>query len=86
MRYPDYPQIPEHMQESIWRYVNDRVPMGHFLEALFSNDLMEAFGRADDYNKSIMFHYVKLVYNKTPMGCHGSKKAVEAWLKGEQNG
>ena len=86
MKYPDYPEIPEHMQETIWRYVNDRVPMGGFLEAVFSNDLMESFGKADDYNISIMFIYAKLVHNDVPYNCHGSKKIYDNWLKGEKDG
>ena len=72
--------IPGYMHEAVIDYIMTGRPVGNFLTALFSNDLMEAFGRADDNNQRCMLAYVKFLYNDVPMGCRGSPEAVLAWL------
>lgn len=77
--------IPSYMWGGVKRYMVDRIPPGDFLTALFSNDLMEAFGRADDENQSNMRRYCQFLYNYAPRGSYGSPENVRAWLKGESN-
>lgn len=75
--------IPPHMWGGVQRYMINRIPPGSFLTALFSNDLMEAFGRADDENAMHMRRYCQFLYNHAPRGSYGSPELVRAWLNPE---
>lgn len=72
--------VPAHMWDGVRNYFVNRFPPGHFLTALLSNDLMEAFGRADDVNTSNMRRWCQFLYNHAPRGSYGSPGAVRAWL------
>lgn len=72
--------LPEHMHGSIQRYLLNGIPPGSFLTAVLENDLMEAFGRADDDNREALFEWVRFIYNYAPTGCHGSSEKVSAWI------
>lgn len=74
----DYDSLPN--IESLKRYVTEGVPVGGFLEAVISNDLKEACGRADDENIKVIPVYVSWLYNEAPSTCWGSKERYEAWL------
>lgn len=76
--------IPPYMWGGIERYMVHRVQPGHFLMALFSNDLMEAFARADDENGANMRRYAQFLYNYAPRGSYGSAAAVREWLNPTQ--
>lgn len=76
----NYDRLPEHMQDGFKRYFEDRIPMGSFGMAVVSNDLKEAFGRADEVNRERMFDIVSWLYNNAPIGSWGSPENVEAWL------
>jgi hypothetical protein len=69
--------IPERMMGGIERYVNDHIPPGDFLTAVFENNLSNACGRADEENQANLPAYAAYIYNEVPHGCHGSKDAVE---------
>jgi hypothetical protein len=73
--------LPYWAIESLEEYVRIGRPVGDFLEAVLSNDLMDAFGRADNMNQVIMIEYCKYVHNKMPMGCHGSREIYKNWCK-----
>ncbi len=75
----------EKTAQTIKDYVDRGVPMGHFLNAVFANDLFGAFGRADEFNKLFLEHYVRFIYNYCPMGCHGSYEKVQGWVNRFQN-
>ena len=75
----DYSRLPEHMQASTRRYIEEGYPIGGFMTALFSNDLMESFGRADEINRAAMSDWVRFIYNDAPLGCHGSRELVREW-------
>lgn len=66
---------------SIMDYVNHGVPPGDFITAVLSNDLKEAFGRADSFNSANMKLIVEFCYNYIPAGCWGSPERVKAWLE-----
>lgn len=72
--------IPEQIEESLILYRDKHIRTGGFLEAVLANDLMEAFGRADIYNRMEMFNICSYVYNNMPYNCHGSYEIVKAWL------
>lgn len=48
--------------------------------AVLSNDLKEACGRADSFNRRILFEIVVWLYNNAPITCWGSPEKVDAWL------
>jgi hypothetical protein len=82
----DYSKIPVPYMVEGMRYYMERAPVMHgdFLIALLSNDLMEAFGRADDTNRAAMFEWCRWLYNEAPLGSYGSKEAVRQWLEAEK--
>ena len=75
----DYAIIPVHCREGVQAYIEDGRPMGDFLTAVFSNDMVEAYARADDINSSSMRQYAKFLYY-APRDCWGSRKIVDAWI------
>lgn len=68
------------MHGGVLRYIEHGIRPGHFLTALFSNDLMESFGRADEANTAAMREWVGYIYNCAPVGCHGSPTRVAEWI------
>lgn len=72
--------IPDYTKEGIDSYVNDRIPTGDFLYAVLTNNLSEAFARADETNQRHMFDIVEYCWNKIPAACWGSKEKVAKWL------
>jgi hypothetical protein len=73
-------RIPERMRGGVVRYIKCGIPPGDFLQALFKNDLMEAFARADDENQRLMGDYARLLYNELPRGSFGSVANYDAWV------
>lgn len=72
--------IPDYTLAAINRYVEERVPPSGFLSAVLENNLMEAFGRADENNRAALFEIVSYLYNDAPSACWGSPAKVSAWL------
>lgn len=79
MRYT-HEDIPPHMMESLNAYLTIGRPTGGFLNAVLCNDLVKAFGKADDDNFEIMSAYAEWLYNKCPGNAWGSQEIVDAWL------
>ena len=77
--------IPQRMKEAIDRYVADHIPVGGFLEAVLSNDLTAAFGRADEENRANLYDIIRYCYWKIPGTCWGSPAKVEEWVSGTQD-
>ena len=75
----DYSTLPQYMQESVRGYVELGRPIGDFLTAVFSNNLVGAYSRADDVNAAAMRTYASFLYNEVPRGCWGSVEAVKRW-------
>ena len=61
------------------RWIVYAIPSGHFLNAVFSNDMMEALSRADDENENLMKLYCGFLYNVAPRGCYGSAANCKEW-------
>lgn len=70
----------EEIKASLDRYVNHKIPTGGFLEAVLSNDLAGAVGRADSINIQRIPEIVKYVYNNLPSNCWGDSETVTKWL------
>lgn len=72
--------IPSHMHEAIRLYVLHRVPVGGFLQALLSNDLIGAATRADLENSLALYNWARFLVNHCPTDCFGSPEAYETWI------
>jgi predicted nucleotidyltransferase len=79
----DYNIRPD-IKESLDRYVSHGIPTGSFLEAVLENNLMEAMGRADSFNRAALYDICSYIYTKLPSVCHGSPQKVKAWLELKQ--
>lgn len=80
----DYSRIRPEIIESIRAYADEGWPTGGFLMAVLSNDLKEAYGRADDGNIEAMYEIIKYCYNEIPSACWGSPEAVKEWIEKKQ--
>ena len=78
--YIDYSIIPEHMVDSVKRYLEAGIKPGDFLTAVLENNLTESFARADSINQTHMLDWVKFLYNELPMSCWGSQEKVKNWI------
>jgi len=87
MREINYSRLPAHMRDGMRRYIENGIPAGSFQTAVLSNDLMEAFRRADDVNRLAMLDYAMFLANEAPCGCFGSPEHVKDWIaQGGLNG
>jgi len=77
----DYNKLPEHIRDGAQRYVEDGIKPGDFLQAVFCNNLMESFARADVTNEIRMFHIVDFIYNEAPAACWGSEEIMKEWIR-----
>ncbi len=77
----DYGQISTVIVEGINRFVLHHQPVGHFITAVLSNNLREAFARADDGNQKTMFQIVSYCHNQIPGVCWGTPEKVKAWVE-----
>lgn len=79
-------KIPQHMKEGLRLYVEEHCMPGHFLQAVISNNLSEAVGRADTDNLENLPAYIMFFYNEVDSRCWGSKEKMNAWVAmGENN-
>ncbi len=76
--------VPERIADSLKHYVVDRRPTGDMLFAVLSNDLFEAFARADDEVIFCMQGIVRLVYNELPSQAWRNKETVQKWLQDDK--
>jgi len=74
-------RIPEHMRDAVLDYVNNGREPGGFLGAVLTNNLVEAFSRADHINTEAMRDWAHLLYWELPCDCWGSEEIVEAWIE-----
>ena len=81
---PNWGLIPPHCRDGIRYYIEKGIQPGDFLFAVFSNDLMEAAGRADGINQLSLHRYAQFLYNYAPPDCYGSHGKVIKWM--EQGG
>lgn len=72
--------VPVHMWGAVERYFLHGYQPGDFLTAVLSNDLMEAFARADDENSAAMRQWAQFLYNYAPRGSYRSPENVRAWM------
>lgn len=68
------------MRDGARLYIDLGIPGGSFMTALFSNDFIRAFQRADDINTAAMRNWAAFLHNEAPRGCYGSPEAVKEWI------
>ncbi len=77
--------LPEHMRDGVKRYLERGIPLGGFGQAIFANNLVEAYGRADETNQACMRSWAEFLCNYAPIiGGHrswGSADFVNKWCK-----
>jgi len=72
---PERPVRPD-IKEALEAYAYKGRELGDFLTAVVANDLMEAMGRADSYNRATIHQICSFIYNELPSTCHGSPEKV----------
>lgn len=73
--------VPEHLIDGLLLYILDGVVPGSCLEAILANDLMDAFGRADEHTARGMKAICTFLYSYAPADCHGSRKRVAVYAE-----
>lgn len=76
----EYENIPVHEQDTIKRYVIEKLRPGDFLSAIITNDLRGAVNHADAVNLPLIKLYVQWFFNRAPSACYGSSRQMEEWL------
>lgn len=71
--------LPRQMWESLIEYTMTGRPLGSFLAAVVTNDLMQAIKRADDLNIQRLRDYVTWLESVAPIGSFGSTAAYDEW-------
>lgn len=78
--HAEYKRIPEQILRSLYGYVEYRQATGHFLNAVLSNNLFEAIGRADKESLAALREIVTFVHMEVPSHCYGTVEKVQEWL------
>lgn len=83
----DYTILPDHCQDEMRCYIEHGIEPGAFLQAVLSNELVDAFACADHINCAAMADWANFLYNELPGrgpggpgAPWGSREAVQAWI------
>lgn len=79
MMHGDIDNIRDDMMYSMCQYMMLGYPVGGFLEAVLSNNLVNAASLADSDNQQCLFEYAKFLYTVVPMEARGSIERINAW-------
>ena len=79
--FKDYPEVPEHTQAALRRYVEQGLMPGSFLLAVLTNNLIAAVTHADSDNRRCLFEICRFVFNNLPSDCWGTADKVYEWVK-----
>ncbi len=74
-----YDSLPAYMRAGAERYVETGDLPGHFLQAVLSNNLVEAFGKADGENTASMQNWAYWLHNECPSLAWGSREKMLEW-------
>jgi len=77
----NYDSLPEHMKSGARIYIEEKIKPGGFLCAVLSNNLTEAFVRADNINRDCMFEWVQWLFCECPREAWGNEEKVVKWLE-----
>lgn len=71
--------VPHHMRDGFKLWIEKGIEPGSFGMAILTNNLAEAFGRADHINKPNIGTIVSWFYNFAPSACWGSEENISSW-------
>jgi len=77
--------IQRDIKFQIDEYIENGVPLGSFLYAVLTNDLITAISKADDVNKLHIPDIVTYLLNYLPSVAYGSEKNVKDWMLDHKN-
>jgi hypothetical protein len=70
---------------NVKRLIDEYVKFGrldsYFIKMVLHNDFIGAITSADEESLRRIAHIAKYIYCEIPSKCHGSKTAVENWIK-----
>lgn len=72
--------VPDHLIDGLTNYLLYGLRPGHFLEAVLSNDLIEALKRGDEQSIAGLPALGRFLYHDMPANAWGSPDAVIAWM------
>lgn len=71
--------IPDYMQTGLVEYIMTARPVGHFLTAVFENNLYQAVNRGDERNREHLADYIFFLHNHAPHACWGEPNVGATW-------
>ena len=74
-----YDGLPYHMRDVARDYIEKGYLPGDFLMAVLCNNLVEAFGQADEANSHSLRDWAQWLYNDVPEDAWGSLEKVRAY-------
>ena len=74
-----YDGLPYHMRDAAQRYIEEGEMPGSFLTAVLCNNLVEAFGKADELNRRSLWAWAQWLYNDVPQDAWGSVEKVKTY-------
>lgn len=75
--------LPPSMKATLTRYVEHRLEPGRFTRLLLENRVQEALPLADKAHQRALYDTLRYITIELPIGCYGSPKKVDAWLRGD---
>jgi hypothetical protein len=76
----NYSLLPSQIRHGVQDYVENGNHVGGFLTAVITNDLKNAFGRADEVNRERLFDIVAFFHNEAPGPCWGNPDKMQTWM------
>lgn len=76
----NYDMLPEHCRKAVKGYIEEGSPMGHFLTAVFENDLAGSAALADEKNGKSLLQYGKFLNWYVPSICWGDRLKIRKWI------
>jgi len=73
-------EVSDIIKDSLKLYANQGIEPGGFLSAVLENNLFDALGMADSYNRASLFELVQYIYDELPYDSWGSVERVSKYL------
>jgi hypothetical protein len=73
--------MKDNTKQELLRYKEHGIPTGDFLYAVLTNNLLAAFGCADEQNAMDMREIAMFVYDELPSISHGTRERVGNWIR-----
>ena len=74
-------RVPPHLRGGLEAYILHGWPVGGYLEAVISNDLVDACRRADPISAMALYDVCMLLVEYAPAVAWGSREKYAAWVQ-----